>query len=479
MTEAWGGAVRNWRGGVAAWVVSETSTTATIRVAARWQSLAWGFNVPNGNTACVSCDGQSSGWVGVGGVYAGSGQTVTKDMLVRDFTVAKHYGSGRNVGCYGGFHLGGYQVGDSGANCNVWIGGRPYEAPRPPRGFSSRRESDTAAVLTWQQDFTGGDGAHPWSNLHIDRRTDEGGWTRVADLGWEPTSWRDTGISAGHRYDWRICATNTTGQSPWVECPQYLYTTPSTPANVRASRVDDRRADVAWDNTAESAVSRLNNIVERSADDGAWVQVAKLGNTSGNYTDNAIEPNHRYRYRVRAYNGLYSGYSESGYVYTTPARPKAVRLSKIGGTKVRIEVESGSRWAEQFMCQLSVNGGEWGAEFGMDLTSERDAGGGEVRARVCARRGDLRSAYTESAAVTTIVAPNAPTLGGLQAVYALPATVGVTWTRNHPDGTAQTAGQVEVTDPKGGVEVIDVAGESRVDVAVALEGAYRVRARVR
>ena len=88
MAEAWGGNVSNWRGGVAAWVQSETSTTATIRVVARWQSLAYGFNVANGNTACVSCDGQSSGWVGVGGVYAGRGQTVTKDMLVRDFTVA-------------------------------------------------------------------------------------------------------------------------------------------------------------------------------------------------------------------------------------------------------------------------------------------------------------------------------------------------------------------------------------------------------
>ena len=40
MAEAWGGNVRNWRGGVAAWVQSETSTTATIRVVARWQSLA-------------------------------------------------------------------------------------------------------------------------------------------------------------------------------------------------------------------------------------------------------------------------------------------------------------------------------------------------------------------------------------------------------------------------------------------------------
>lgn len=479
MAEAWGGNVRNWRGGVAAWVQSETSTTATIRVVARWQSLAWGFNVPNGNTACVSCDGQSSGWVGVGGVYAGRGQTVTKDMLVRDFTVAKHYGSGRNVGCYGGFHLGGYQVGDSGANCNVWISGKPYSKPNTPKDFSAWLVNNGAADMSWRGNYTGMDGAYPWSNVHIDRRTDEGGWQRVADLGWDATSWRDVGIVAGHRYDYRICATGPGGQSDWVESPQYVYTTPSAPASVQASRVSDSQARLTWQNTAESVVSRKNNLVERRVDEGGWVQIATLGAATTNYTDNGISANHRYQYRVRAYNGQYSSYSTSGYIYTTPAAPRSVSISKIGGTRVRITVDSASPYADGFLYQLSVNGGGWTAEKEMGTSIDVDAGGGSVKARVRSKRGDMRSGYRESGSVTTIVPPNAPTLGEFGSVYAIPTTVRVTWTRLHPDGTEQTAAQVEVTDPVGGVTTVDVGTAPRADIKLDKEGEYRVRARTK
>ena len=479
MAEAWGGNVRNWRGGVAAWVQSETSTTATIRVVARWQSLAWGFNVPNGNTACVSCDGQSSGWVGVGGVYAGSGQTITKDMLVRDFIVAKHYGSGRNVGCYGGFHLGGYQVGDSGANCNVWIGGKPYSKPNTPKDFSAWLVNNGAADMSWRGDYTGMDGAYPWSNVHIDRRTDEGGWQRVADIGWDATSWRDVGIVAGHRYDYRICATGPGGQSDWVESPQYVYTTPSAPASVQASRVSDSQARLTWQNTAESVVSRKNNLVERRVDEGGWVQIATLGASTTNYTDNGISANHRYQYRVRAYNGQYSSYSTSGYIYTTPAAPRSVSISKIGGTRVRITVDSASPYADGFLYQLSVNGGGWTAEKEMGTSIDVDAGGGSVKARVRSKRGDMRSGYRESGSVTTIVPPNAPTLGEFGSVYAIPTTVRVTWTRLHPDGTEQTAAQVEVTAPNGDVKTTDVATDNFLDIKLDAEGEYRVRVRTK
>ena len=479
MAEAWGGNVRNWRGGVAAWVQSETSTTATIRVVARWQSLAYGFNVPNGNTACVSCDGQSSGWVGVGGVYAGRGQTVTKDMLVRDFTVAKHYGDGRNVGCYGGFHLGGFQVGDSGANCNVWIGGIPYSAPKPPVNFTAERESDEVAVLEWSGDYTGMDGAYPWSNVLVERRIDAGGWGQIKELNWDDTSFRDS-ISAGHRYDYRVRSKGPGGHSGYVECPAYVYTTPTAPSGCTAVRKSDSRADVSWRIAANAAESYKNVLLERRTNNGGWVQIATLGATSVNYADTGISGNSRYNYRVRATNGLYSGYStQNGYIYTTPAAPKSVSLAKIGGTRVRVSIEAASPWADSYLYQLSLNGGGWSAEKSMGTSIEVDAGGGSVRARVRAKKGDLYSGYRESGTVTTVVPPNAPTVAGFDNVYALPATVRVSWTKAHPDGSAQTAAQVEVTDPKGQTNVVEVTTESHADIKATVEGDHLVRVRTK
>lgn len=478
MAEAWGGNVRNWRGGVAAWVQSETSTTATIRVVARWQSLAYGFNVANGNTACVSCDGQSSGWVGVGGVYAGRGQTVTKDMLVRDFTVAKHYGDGRNVGCYGGFHLGGFQVGDSGANCNVWIGGIPYSAPKPPVGFTAERESDDVAVLKWSGDYTGMDGAYPWSNVLIERRIDAGGWGQIRELNWDATSFRDS-ISAGHRYGYRVRSKGPGGHSGYVECPAYVYTTPTAPSGCTAVRKSDSRADVSWRIAANAAESYKSVLLDRRIDEGGWVQIATLGPSATNYTDNGISANHRYQYRVRAYNGLYSVFSESGYIYTTPAAPSSVSASATGPTKVAVAAGGLAPYAAEHQVEHRSASGDWGGSktagtFPVDMPSVA----GLNYYRVRSGRDGLWSGWCESKGITTVAVPLKPTVSGLPAVYALGADAVVSWTPNHPDGSAQTSAELEVTDPGASTTTVSVEGDGgSASVTLGAVGTWRFRVR--
>lgn len=253
-----------------------------------------------------------------------------------------------------------------------------------------------------------------------------------------------------------------------------------TVSGCSASRKTDTQANVAWSVSGNSSSAGQSILLERKIDEGGWVQIATLGKSTSNYTDNGIGSNHRYQYRVRAYNGLYSGYSESGYIYTTPAAPKSVNLSKIGGTNVRIAVDSASPYADGFLYQLSVNGGGWGAEHTMGTSVDVNAGGGSVRARVRAKRGSLYSAYTESGSVTTIVAPSAPTLGEFGNVYAIPATVRVTWIRQHPDGTEQAEAEVEVTKPGGSVSTISVkSSDNYADIELDTEGEYRVRVRTK
>lgn len=481
MAEAWGGNVRNWRGGVAAWVQSETSTTATIRVVARWQSLAWGFNVPNGNTACVSCDGQSSGWVGVGGVHAGSGQTITKDMLVRDFTVAKHYGGGRDVSCYGGFHLGGYQVGDSGATCNVRIGGIAYSRPKPPRGFTAYRVSDTEASLSWQGDYTGMDGAYPWSNVLIERRTDSGGWAQVAELGWDATSWRDRGISAGHRYDYRARSKGPGGTSDYATMSGYVHTTPPSPSGCAAARASDASQRVTWSLAGNAAETHAGVAVERSVDGGGWVQIAKLGGTPTNYSDNGTLADHRYQYRVRSYspNGLWSGYAASGYVYTTPAAPSTVTAAATGPASVEVSAGGLPRWADSYQVEHKGPSGGWGearTANGFPVPMQSVAGENFYRAR--SGRGGLWSGWRESAGITTVAVPLAPTITGLSPVYALGTSATVAWIANHPDGSRQTAAELEVTNPGGSSTTLGVEGDSgEALVTFDAVGVWKLRCR--
>lgn len=278
-------------------------------------------------------------------------------------------------------------------------------------------------------------------------------------------SWSSTGSNTG----------NPVYANVWVPAHPVVSV-----SGCSASRKSDTQATVTWTLGTNASTDGRNVLVERRTDEGSWVQIATLGKAVSNYTDNGISANHRYCYRVRTYNGRYSDYSaQQGYIYTTPAAPAAVNLSKIGGTKARISVDSASPYADGYLYQLSVNGQSWTSEKGMGSSIDVDVGGGTVKARVRAKRGDLRSAYRESGSITTIVAPSAPTLGGFASVYAIPSTVRVSWTRLHHDGTEQTAAQVEVTDPVGGVVVHDVETDNFLEINLDKEGEYRVRVRTK
>lgn len=225
MSSAWGNQVERWRAGINAWVTSETDTTATIRVEAVWQSVAWGYNVSNGVTAFCDCDGSDTPYVGTGGVYASKGETRTISMYTRDFTVPKT-GSDRDVQCGAGVRLaGGYHDGTSRAYCTVRISHRTWYQPHRPASFAAKRSSDTSQSLTWAGDYTGLDGGYPWSGVYVDRGRDGATPSNLATLGWAATNYSDNSTEAGHRYDYRLYSYGPGGTSQATDTLT-LYTTP-------------------------------------------------------------------------------------------------------------------------------------------------------------------------------------------------------------------------------------------------------------
>lgn len=225
MSSAWGNQVERWRAGINVWVTSETDTTATIRVEAVWQSVAWGYNVSNGVSAFCDCDGSDTPYVGTGGVYASKGETRTISMYTRDFTVPKT-GSDRDVRCGAGVRLaGGYHDGTSRAYCTVRISHRTWYQPHRPANFAAKRSSDTSQSLTWAGDYTGLDGGYPWSGVYVDRGRDGATPSNLATLGWAATNYSDNSTEAGHRYDYRLYSYGPGGTSQATDTLT-LYTTP-------------------------------------------------------------------------------------------------------------------------------------------------------------------------------------------------------------------------------------------------------------
>ena len=108
--------------------------------------------------------------------------------------------------------------GDAWATEYAWIPQRGYSQPHPPRNPKLARVSDTSHKITWDVDYTGMDGAYPWAGVYVDRRADDGSWVNIADVSWDVTNYTDNSTTAGHKYEYRLCAHGPGGNSAHVSC---------------------------------------------------------------------------------------------------------------------------------------------------------------------------------------------------------------------------------------------------------------------
>ncbi|RSX53032.1 fibronectin type III domain-containing protein [Bifidobacterium samirii] len=412
MADGYGNIVNNaWRCWCAAWVVSETDTTATIRVEARQQTVN-GWTLVGWASASVYCDGQTAGGNSASQTIPTNGYAT---RYSRDFTVSKT-SSSRNVWCSASVSWNGTGAGSSNAGVNVAIVGIRYKKPNTPSDLSITRVDDTAANLTWRNNPDAG-ALKPYAQVIIDKRTLTGGgswgaWGTLATLGGTTTNYK-AALKSNCRYQFRILARNTAGDSAHVET-QIISTTPAAPKSVTAVKTGTGTVAITADvsNSTPSWVTCW-----RTSDGGkTWTSLTKT-------VADAVIP------------------SNGKAIITDTAAP--------AGTI-------------QYRCYVR----------------RRIIGDGKIDDLT---QTLVSSTATVSNAVTTITPPLAPTVTTPQAgaVYANPATVRVQWTANHPDGSAQTAAQVEATDPDGGTRTGDVTSADHYDLWCATSGQWSVRVRTK
>ena len=239
-----------------------------------------------------------------------------------------------------------------------------------------------------------------------------------------------------------------------VTIPAISYDVPNAPSSLTATYVSDSSATLSWTNGSTTTTKpRTATVIERQTDGGAWAQVASVSASATAYTDNGIEANHSYAYRVAAQNSVgLSTYATSSAIYTTPAAPASVTLEKTGATAVTVDVTGSMPYATGYDVQSTYdNGATWQTDAtGVSMPYAATVGAGTVIFRVRSTRGALESAWTQSAALVTITPPLAPTI---TQAPANPTAYGdsdtISWSPNHPDGSAQAKAEVKVTNPGG------------------------------
>lgn len=272
----------------------------------------------------------------------------------------------------------------------------------------------------------------------------------------------------------------------WLNVTVPKVESPNAPSNCSASYVSDSSASVSWANgSTTTAKPRTATLVERQTDGGSWVQVATLGSSVTNWTDNGISANHSYLYRVRAQNSIeYSAYSTApSMIFTTPAAPSDVLLDKMAATTVQLDVTGTWGYAVTYDVESTYDGGSTWASVATSTSLPYSAtvSAGTVQFRVRAVRGALSSAWTNSASLVTVCPPLAPTIvSAPSGSIANGSTATVSWTPNHPDGSTQSAAQVKVTYPGGSSTTFGVTtATSWTSNALTANGAYTVQVRTK
>ena len=410
----------------------------------------------------------------------GYGQTVTNSTASDYFT--RVYGRDRSIYLQHWFSSPGsstpaYVTGGR-AGATITIPARAYEYPKAPLNPGVVRNSDTSITIAWSPNYTGSNDAYPWTGVNVYRRADGGSYTRIGQVSWDKTGYTDTTTAAGHSYEYMVRSYNQTGESGNAVCGT-VYTTPTAPESASVVRVSDTSQTVSWVRGVNADNCWTGVSVERQTDGGDWVSVYN-GDTGGTgWSDTSTTAGHAYAYRVRGKNpaGTSSAVT-AGTVYTTPSAPTGVTASAASATTATVDASGKPRYVDSYEIQRKTTG-DWGSSTTVtSLPATVATAAGSNTFRVRAKKGNLTSEWSVSNSITTVAKPLAPTITGISGRYLVGATETFGWNPNHPDGSAQTQAQVEVTAPSGTVSTATVNGSSTTySIAKLTAGTYKVRVR--
>lgn len=297
-----------------------------------------------------------------------------------------------------------------------------------------------------------------------------------------------------------VGATTSCGEGARIKkVPAYE---PAAPTELRVTRSTDDVTDLEWVNHPDDGARKyyLGINVYRHTNGGPTENPYNSG-TISNWRDATTTANNYYDYDVRArWRGGTSDMSNSVRVYKTPAPPASVSLSRSGDSEVSLVVRGPDipSWISGFDVRATSDGGRTykpraltadRQEPGVWTMTDPSAVAGErvvyevrtYREKPVAGAGDtVFSAWTASNAVATICPPYAPSVSGIDPAYPTGSTATIGWTRNHPDGTAQTAAQIELTQPDGKTVPHHISGPtSTASLSLSAKGTYRLRVRTK
>ena len=214
------------------------------------------------------------------------------------------------------------------------------EPPAKPTGLSAAAVSHDAVTLTW--DNPQDDAITGYVILRRDREIHPGGTfvTIAGDTGSADTTYTDDTVEPDKQYVYRIKAINEHGEvsqiSNWVRGFTPAVPIPDKPTGLSAAVVSRDAVTLTWDNPQDDSITgyvilRRDRAIHPG---GTFVTIAgDTGSTDTTYTDDTVEPDKQYVYRIKAINehGEVSQISNwvRGFTPAVPVPDKPTGLSPV------------------------------------------------------------------------------------------------------------------------------------------------------
>ncbi|PYJ65066.1 MAG: hypothetical protein DME76_18780 [Verrucomicrobia bacterium] len=177
--------------------------------------------------------------------------------------------------------------------------------PVAPSGLTITSALSNQVSLSWT------DNSNNETGFKIQRKEGvTGTYVDIRTTGANVTTYNDndSALKDGTLYYYRVCATNTAGNSAYSNETSGT-TALAKPTSATATAMSSSRIDLTW---IDNSVSETGYKIERKRTvNGTYSQIAQVGANMQSYSDtNGLDPNTKYYYRVRATNGtLDSAYS--------------------------------------------------------------------------------------------------------------------------------------------------------------------------
>jgi probable HAF family extracellular repeat protein len=225
--------------------------------------------------------------------------------------------------------------------------------PTLPTGLVARVVSAGQIDLSWT------DGSGNETGFALWRKNAAADWTKVALLEPNVTSYQDKALSPQTGYTYRVCAMNGEIASPWSNeiTGITLPLPPAAPTQLAFAVNAAGGVDLTW---TDNSSNETGFALWRRLNAGEWSQIGVAGLDQPRFTDNGLDPNAAYSYRVHAVNagGVSAGSNEVTRTGLLGA-PTGLYVRNGAPYLIILEFKDNSASEQGFQIWRKVNDGEF------------------------------------------------------------------------------------------------------------------------